>query len=236
MNFTTLQSRVTEYLDRTDIAVKVASWINDTRKDISLKYNFNYLYTETTFTTSANTATYNLPTDYLGHLTVWVQHKKLARLLPREADELTQTDTDATDALLYLPTENALTDASEDITDAPDYYIDRGMQIQLYPTPDDDYTITLKYYAQPTDFTVGADYDYISTFHFEAVIFGAALRGAIFLDDEQKKMNFAAAYSSALGEMVKREKDTKLTDQHIRMKSYKDYDLSTFNRLLKIRT
>jgi hypothetical protein len=92
----------------------------------------------------------------------------------------------------------------------------------------------MKYYAQPGNFTTGADEDYMSRFHFEAIIFGTALRGAIYLDDAAKIPIFKDAYSATVGEIVKREKETKAKDAHVRIKSWKDYDLSTFRRLQRI--
>lgn len=113
------------------------------------------------------------------------------------------------------------------------------MNFQLYPNPDNAYTLTIKYYAQPASWTEAttaddAEEDYISRFHFEAIIWGASLRGAIFLDDEQKKTNYGAAYDTAVKEMIYREKNKKTRDLKVRFKTWKDFDLSTFERLHKI--
>ncbi len=237
MNFLTLQSRVVDYLDRTDLTTKIQNWINDARKDIALKKKFDYLYEEATCSTSAGSARYALPADYLGHLVVWCGQKKLSRILPREADELTQSDIDADSISLYLEVESGSTVLVNDTGYAPpDYYIDRGMEIELYPTPDDVYTLTLKYYAQPEDFTVNADYDFISTFHFEAIIWGAAWRGAMYLDDEVKKVTYKENYYNAIGEMIQKDQENKLADTRVRFKTYRDYDLTTFKRLTKVKT
>lgn len=234
MIFSVIQSRTADYLDRDDLTTKIQGWINDTRKDIAIKYNFGYIYVEATAVTSAGSARYALPCDYLDHLDVFSNSKKLARVESREFDELTQTCSTYPDILEELFTESGVLN---DLTrGTPDYYVVRGMEIQLYPTPDDIYTLTLKYYALPSDFSSDGDYDYISTFHPEAVIFGAALRGAIFLDDEQKKTTYAAAYDAAIKEMVRREKDRERRDVKIRMKTYKDYSLDTFKRIMKVNT
>jgi hypothetical protein len=177
MNFSTLQTRVADYLDRTDCGTRIPNWINDTRKHIALQYNFDYLYVEATMTTYSGSGTYALPTDYMGHLTVWCQNFKLAKVGAREFDELTGIDEETPS---YAPT---LFTQSDQTSGAPTYYIDRGMNIQFWPTPDSTYTVLMKYYAQPLDFTNTTDEDYISRFHFEAIIFGACLRGAVFLSN-----------------------------------------------------
>jgi hypothetical protein len=219
---------VAEYLDnRTDLTTKIQNWINDVRKDIALKYNFDYLYTETTVTTSQSTATYNLPTDYLGHEVIKLNDKKLSRFTRREFDLVEGIDDDVSTANSYLFTESTTEEGT------PDYYIDKGMQFDLYPVPDGEYTITIKYYSQPVDFDEGTDEDYISRFHFEAIIFGAALRGAMFLDDKEKQSAYGPMYMSALQEMIRREKEKRGEDIHVRWKTWKDYDLDHFRRIMK---
>jgi hypothetical protein len=239
MEYSELTDRVAEYLDRTDLgtsssspvsSTKIGQWINDTRKDLALKYDFNYLYEEATVSTSSASSTYALPADYLGHLTLLCDYKKLARVSAREFDELYYTDDDENTASDQLEL-----DVSSDATAGfPEYYIDRGMYVQLFPEPDSTYTLTMKYYAQPGDFDESSDEDYMSRFHFEAIIFGASLRGAIYLDDEAKIKIFSQAYKICIDEIVKREKDTKTKDTHVRVKSWKDYDLNTFRRLTRV--
>ena len=240
--FANIASRVAQYLDRTDLNTSpnysINNWINDTRVDLALKYNFRYLYAEATASTTAGTYRYALPSDYLGHLVVWAGSKKLMRISQREFDELTQTSISDDYAVRELTIEETVT--TDSLQAAPDYYIERGMEIDLYPTPDAVYTLTLRYYAKPS--TTG-DYaydsassaeDYIMRFHADAVIWGTCLRGAIYLDDEQKKANFAAQYKIAVEEMVKREKQNQLEDQHPRVKNWEDYDLSSFKRMVRL--
>jgi hypothetical protein len=239
MQYSTMVGRVAEYLDRTDLGTadsspvsssKIGLWINDARKDIALKYDFNYLYEEASISTSANSAIYELPTYYMGHLTVLCEYKKLARISAREFDELYYTRKGEETS----PSTLELNEGSDATAGMPEYYIDRGMYIQLFPKPDAAYTVIMKYYAQPSDFGAGSAEDYMSRFHFEAIIFGAALRGSLYLDDIQKIENFRGAYDRSLQEIVKREKDTKTKDTHVRWKSSRDYDLIQFRQLMRI--
>ena len=233
-----IRSRVRDYLDRSDLDTRIDGWVNDTRLDLALKYNFRYLYAESTAPTTVGTARYALPADYLGHLVLWCGAKKLMRVSQREFDELTLTDVDADASPRQLPLEGGSSVTTTSIAGPPDYYIERGMEVDLYPTPDAVYTLTLRYYAQPATWTVGSStdssYDYITTFHPEAVIWGVCLRGAMYLDDDQKKATFAAAYKSTVEEMVLRERASLLEDQHARFKTWQDYDLTTFKRMMKV--
>lgn len=235
----TIRSRVAAYLDRTDLDTKIKQWIEDTRMDLALKYPFKYLYAEATASTSSGTAKYAMPSDYLGHAVLWCGSKKLVKLTPREFDELTQTDVDAAAVPRELTVESGTSTTTTSISGPPDYYIERGMEFELYPTPDATYTLRIKYYATPSAWTTATtyddSYDYITTFHYDAVIWGTSLRGAVYLDDDAKKQNFAAAYNTAIQEMIKREKDFESEDQHPRMKTWTEYDLTTFKRMFRIR-
>ena len=232
MTFIDIQDRVASYLDRSDLTTYIRNWINDTRVDIALKYNFKYLYTEASASTTSGIKKYALPTDYLGHLMVWCANKKLMKIEPREADELTKTDSTQTAYPRALTTEGTSIIDAGTTSGPPDYYIERGMELELYPTPYGTYSLILSYYQQPTTWTAGqsASYDYMSTFHYEAIVWGASLRGAMFLDDDENTTKFGALYQKAVDDMIKREKDQLHADTHPRLKSYKDFDLTTFKR------
>lgn len=237
----TIRSRVEYYLDRSDLRALIYGWIEDARNDLALKQNFHYLYAESTASTVAGSSTYTLPSDYLGHATLWCSNKKLARLTPREYDELTDTDYQATGYERKLVIEDGSTVSQTQNAGPPDYYVDRGMCVELYPTPDSAYTLRIKYYAAPeawtsTDTSEDTEYDYITVFHGEAVIWGAALRGAVYIDDDQKAQKFEAAYGNAIQEMIKREKEFQHEDQHPRFKDWKDFDGTTFKRLMRVQT
>lgn len=239
MNRLNIRNRIIDYLDRSDLNTKIENWINDTRLDLALKYNFRYLYTEANTSTVAGSARLCLPTDYLGHLTIWIGAKKLMRVGAREFDELTQTEIAAAASPRQLPLEASSSVNTTSIQAPPDYYVERGMEIDVYPTPDASYTLLIKYYAQPTAYDTGTsgdtEEDYIMRFHSEAVIWGAAYRGALYLDDEQKKGNFKEMYTMATQEMIFREKQNLLEDTHPRMKDWRDFDLTTFKRMTRVR-
>lgn len=243
MNFSTIASRVEQYMDRKDLhtdcsdsPTKIENWINDTRVDLALKHNFRYLYTEASATCTVGTKRYALPADYLGHLVVWCANKKLMRVDPREFDELSKTNHDQVVYPRSLTVEDGSTIDSTTTNGPPDYYIERGMEFELYPTPDAAYTITVSYYQQPTayDHTQTTAYDYMMIFHYEAVIWGACVRGAMYLDDDANVEKFTKLYDKAITEMLKREQDIKHEDQHYRMKTYKDFDLTQSKRLFRV--
>jgi hypothetical protein len=196
---------------------------------------FDYLYTEATLSTSAGSGVFALPTDYLGHLAIMLNTKKLHRVGAREFDDLhVDADEDTTSIDSIMLTTTMVSDTTA--TGEPDYYVDRGMCIELFPVPNQTYTLTIKYYALPTDFTLVTDEDFMCRFHPEAVIFGAALRGAVFMDDTVKIQVFEAKFEKEMKKILYKEKMKEVTDLPIRMKTYKDFDTLGFKRKMRLVT
>lgn len=207
--------------------------MNDTRKDLALEYDFSDLYVEAICTTEVSSATYALPEDCLDLLDIWIGTKKLVRLDLKERDELSETNIAAEYIKYVLATEQGFNDTGNA---PPDYYVIKGNEIDLWPVPDATYILWLKYYAQPTDFTEDTDSDRMSNFHFDALLWGAALRGAHYLDDESKINRFTPLYGKAIQKMIAREKRRGSSDTNPRMKSYKDFSLASFKRRFRVTT
>jgi len=242
MEYGSMGTKIARFLDRADLTTDINGWINDTRYAIAVEAlaagrEFAYLYTEATALTSAGSAVYALPDDYLGHLDLMCGVKKLAHVGAREFDDLkyhayagSATGVSIADGV-FLPTTNAADLAT---TGEPDYYCDRGMEFELYPEPNGEYTLTIKYYAFPSAFSASDDEDYLMKFHPDAVVFGAVIRGAMFLDDQAKLAIFMPMYEKEMGKIVRKEKQKETTDMPIRMKTYKDYTLLEFKKKFRV--
>lgn len=224
MDYSTMKSRVQEYLEfaSSDIATKAGNWVNDTRKDLALKHKFGYLLTEAYISMTSGTARYALPTDFLGHLEMFLVNqsdtKKRARIYKTQSPGYfaDQYFRDAQDG-----------DTTITVGGTPTTYVEYGTEFELHPTPDatmaSSYYIYLWYYAQPTSFSANSDEDHMSRYHFEAIIFGATYRGAMYIDDEYKKQNFKMEYERAIVEMITREKQLNQNDLNPRMKHWRDF-------------
>ncbi len=237
MDFSDLKTRVTEYLERgdTNIATKVGNWINDTRKDIANKYTFGYLLTEAYVGLTSGTARYALPTDYLGKLEVFLVNK---------SDSKKRAKLDKMQSARYFA-DTYLDDAESGhstVVDGgtPNKYVEYGTEFEVHPTPNSsaasDYRLYIWYYAQPTNFSDDSDEDHISRYHFEAIIFGAVYRGALYFDDQYKKEEFKGLYREAIVEMIHKEKKMDTQDLHPRMKHWQDYTASQMRRKMGVLT
>ena len=231
MQFSDLKTRVSQYLERGDTGVttKIENWINDTRRDIALKYNFGYLLLELSMTLTDGIARYSLPTDFLGKLEIFLVNKSDAQ--KRLKFQKVQSTRFFADTYLTDPDSGHTT-----VVDGgtPNKYIEYGTEFEIHPTPNANaaasYNLYLWYYAQPALFSTDSDEDHISRYHFEAIIWGACFRGAVYFDDSYKKDNFNQQYNNSIAEMVIRENKMKTEDLNPRMLHWKDFPVSVMRR------
>jgi len=230
MQFYELVSRVCMSLDRSDLSgsslaslgsTRAGQWINDVRLDIANKYKFAFYYSEATLNTVVASAYYPLPSDLLDHFSVFVGDSKLTRYSMQNFDE--QISSQAVGSI-----------ASNTASGRPNYYVLRGTQFQLYPTPNDTYQINLRYYARPETFTASSDFDVASNAYPDAIIFGATMRGSLWLEDKYNEQRYQQLYDGKIKEMLINEKEKEMGDAHYRMKSWRDFNLSKFGDLVKV--
>lgn len=230
MYYYELVSRVSDNLDRNDLsgatlaamsASKVGKWVNDVRLDIATKYKFGYYYWEATLDTVAGSAYYPMPSDYLDHFSVFVGDSKLQRYSLQNFDESISS---ASSGAISAHTASG----------QPYYYVVRGMQFQLYPTPDQAFQINLRYYSRPTTFTASADFDHVSNQYPDAIIFGATFRGALWAEDKYNEQRYTELYASKIQEMIANEKEKELGDAHFRLKTWRDFQIGQFGNMMRI--
>lgn len=230
MQFYELVSRVCENLDRDDLSgsslstlgsTKAGHWVNDVRLDIANKYKFQFYYTEATLNTVAASAYYPLPSDYLDHFSVFCGDVKLTRYSMRNFDENISSDSTGTIA-------------SNTASGQPYYYVLRGTQFQLYPTPADVYEITLRYYARPDTFSASGDFDVVSNAYPYAIIFGATIHGALWAEDRYAEQRYQPLYDGKIKEMLINEREKLTTDSHYRLKSWRDFEISHFGDMMRV--
>lgn len=223
MNLKELKEHVINYLDwrGSGVDTKVTQWINLTRLDIALKFDFPFLFA-TAITTTTGDSTYHVPPDYLDHMLILMEDEGMNLRVIYEltpgywSKQLTEIEWKR---LIEI--------------DSPPYrVIWKGTYFTIIPLPPEGRTIEMWYYRKPDEFTVDTDEDYMSITYPEVIISGAVLRGAIYLDDEAKIAKFQAIYSEQLKAMIARENRKKADRRgNLRFRTWKDFDPQTFRRL-----
>jgi len=261
MTFGEVKQEVARMIDYSgsNATAMIENWIRYTRREIATKFDFPFLFTiATTTTTSSNT--YNFPSDYLDHLMILMD------------------DEDGNPILLYEMTPGYWANLFKipsplDISsDTPPYRVliegnyfriipdppsGRTLTLYYYRRPDDlvednetDYflntypdaviwgsgrTLTLYYYRRPDDLVEDNETDYFLNTYPDAVIWGASLRGAVYLDDEQKVAKFKPLYEDALKAMIARENRKRIDRRGaVRFKTWKDFSTTTVRRMFGV--
>ena len=177
MNYLTLQGRVEDELNRTDMSTRIATWVNEVRMEIADgtipilaspsqgSHKFSWCYASTAVSTS--TMNNDWPSDFIEEISFFeVSAEK----------PLVKVDQAYYDALMY--SDYNLTD-----TGTPTNYVDRGTSYDLYPTPSGATELYLRYYAYPTALSNQGDEYTIDTRVPSLIISAACLKAARFLHD-----------------------------------------------------
>lgn len=96
--------------------------------------------------------------------------------------------------------------------DKPSDYVREGNSLRLYPTPDDIYTMTIKYWFPLDDLVENVSPPVPQIWH-EIILYGAASRGYMILQDQGRAFSTGAYQDTLLGRINptegKEERDTR---------------------------
>ncbi|RLI83630.1 hypothetical protein DRP04_00965 [Archaeoglobales archaeon] len=225
MNFGQAVQEVLRWVDwnGSNAETLAKSWLNRTREDIATKFNFEFLFTIATATTTSSN-TYNFPDDLLDHLMIFIDDEDGNPILIYEMTPGYWAN------LVKVPSPLDLS------ADTPPYRVLlQGNYFRIIPDPPSGRTLTLWYYRCPETLTNDTDTDYFLTTYGETVVWGAAWRGAVYLDDEQKIPKFRAAYEDGIKTMIARENRKKADRKGVvRFKTWRDFPPATMRRIFGV--
>lgn len=137
------------------------------------KFPFREKETRTTFVTQAGVRAYNAPSPFeaLKHLAI--------KDLDSDSDQHTPIDQMGHD--VYEQKYNE----SSDNQGQPTHYVREACQILLYPTPDDVYTLTMRYWTTLDDLSSSQSPQIPQSWH-ELIYFGALWREFMDIGDHQR--------------------------------------------------
>jgi hypothetical protein len=157
--------------------------INQARQEIALRRDLRFFEDTDTITTADGDQDYGLPSDWLRPYSAYYVDDTNGRVdLPfitrAEYDELYADDDDSDEG------------SPENICVYGEYYL-------IGPVPDATYSIYVHYFKKPVDLT-GANDDAFLTHAWDAIFFGAALRGCDYLMEDSRRGSFSGRYTEAL--------------------------------------
>ena len=158
--------------NRSDITARAKQWVNQAQFSIATSYRFFELEVSVTGSTTSSTRTYSLPSDLRVILSLrdTTNSRKLTQADWRTFDKTSQ------------------------VTGQPSRYTRFGSSIELDPTPDATYSLSLRYLKRVASMTNDTDEPVLPDEWIEAIILRACWIGALALQMNETSEAFKNEY------------------------------------------
>jgi hypothetical protein len=176
--YANLQSTISDWLNRDDLSAVIPSFIALAEADISRTLRDYRMEKRSTALVDAQYSA--LPTDWLETIRVQVSG-----------------DT----SRLELVSDGALADmraARNDAGGKPTHYAHTAGGLELFPTPDAEYTIEVVYFAKVPALSVSATTNWLLSAAPDVYLYGALTQSAPYLKDDQRAPVWAGLYQNAI--------------------------------------
>jgi hypothetical protein len=174
------------------------------------KFPFREKEVTITFPTVAGTRLYDVPSPF----------EALRLLSVEDLDDFSHKTLDRMSVLEY---EKKYVN-QEDSQAKPTHYVREGCAVRLYPTPDDVYTLTMKYWTVLADLSDSNTDPCIPQSWHELILFGGIWRGYLRFGDYQRANNMKAHQVNLINSQVptesKEEIDSPYAGIEVKMNEY----------------
>jgi hypothetical protein len=178
-----LQSTIADYLARSDLTEQIKDFITLAETRLSRDLRIRQMLTYTTLTTTASTATLNLPTDFL-------QLKDIHLV------------TNPVYTLKYMSPSNLFRNTESTVTALPKFYTTTGTQFIFSPIPDSAYSVQLLYYADPPVLSDSNTSNVWLANCPDALLYAALGEAEPYLMNDQRLATWAALYDKAIASIT----------------------------------
>lgn len=105
-----------------------------------------------------------------------------------------------------------------DASGRPRFYANIGDTIEVFPTPDADYTMQLQYYAKTPALSDSNASNWLLLAAPDVYLYGTLIQSAPYLQDDARTQTWAALYAAALQSLQKASDDTRFAGSGLRMR------------------
>jgi len=107
---------------------------------------------------------------------------------------------------------------NSDVAGRPRFYANIGDTIEVFPTPDGEYTMQLQYYAKTPELSDSNADNWLLRDAPDVYLYGALIQSAPYLNDDARAETWAALYSAAMQSLQKASDDTRFAGSGLRMR------------------
>lgn len=178
-SYSELQTVIADFLDRDDQTERIKTFID--LAEANMGRLLRHWRMERRSTAVLDTQYSTFPSDFLEPIRLSVQSTPPHALELVGQGEL-MTRRENTNNTLGKPRYYAITDGS----------------IEVFPSPDADYTLELVYYGKIDALTVSNTSNWVLQYHPDAYLYGALIHSAPFLGEDARMGTWAALFQSAI--------------------------------------
>lgn len=184
-SYTELKTAIANYTGRADLSGRDDEFIDSVEAIFSRRLRIRAMEASTTSTMVSGTATLSLPSGFLESRTftfvpVTGSVRDLIFKTPEQCEAFEYT-----------------------YSAAPVFYTYVGGAIRLYPTPDDAYSYTLRYYATITALSGSATTNYYITNHPDLYLYGCLAEAFSYLLDTDNAIKYKTYFERLLNELIR---------------------------------
>lgn len=192
-----LQSRVQARIRDTSYSTsEITDYLNDTQRDIFNEYRLPFMEASQNYALTVGVSDI---TDGVGLPTNYVQALNLTNTYSGYEGVIPYIDTKQLDSL--YPDGD---DTTRNPANPPRYWYFYGQTIRVFPKPDQAYTLTLRYYKEPTALSGASDVPELPSEFEELLVVGAAYRILQVKDNYDQAAILQNKYDEILQKLVMR--------------------------------
>lgn len=182
--YSELKTAIANWTARADLSSgRDDEFIDNVEARFNRRFRIRAMEASTTGTTTEDVATINLPTDFFElrsfFLTVTSNNPKQLRFVTTEAADGLELGESG----------------------VPDFYTFAGGAIRLYPTPDDAYSYTLRYYTKIPALSASQTTNYILTNFPDVYLWGCQFEAYAYIADTERAVLAKQMYEEAIKEV-----------------------------------
>ena len=183
LNYSDLKTTVANYLGRSDLTAQIPTFITLAETRLARQLRLRQMLKVVTTQTTGGDGTVGLPSDFLTVRDFYVD------VNPRQP-------------LTYLSPSAFTRDARPHESGKPIFYTQRGLEFELAPKPDTNYTVVLLYYAKPDAMSDSNPSNVFMANCPDALLYGTLLEAEPYLMNDARLAVWTQLYANAVSSLA----------------------------------
>lgn len=182
MTYAELKTAIANYLNRSDLTSDIDTFITSVEAELNRRLRTKDMIKRATATADSQYLT--VPTDWQEAINVEITSGEFTPLFQQSIESL-----------------DVYRESIGNTAGKPTYFAMVDDSIELAPTPDNDYTLQLTYYAKINPLSDSNTSNFVSVSHQDVYLYGALKHASIFLMEDDRIQMFTNQFEKALEEM-----------------------------------